>query len=322
MTEERKIEQSEEEWESLSYELAPLYKRWFATFLDVFLLVLFSLALYGLVSYVTNNVTAYVQTAERRAALREESFLYVDDSLITVAFEGEEQVVEKAQLSEHIDRFYLDFLKEDDLFSEYQERKSRETDGQGRNLFVQDGDVYIESTDFTPQVFIDFYVQEVEEHCIGLLASQAEYNQLTRTIVTTSIVELGLCFACGDFFAFLFFPLVLKRGRRTVGMYLFKISVVSSDALNPRGKALAGRMLLQFFVLFLLSLFTFFLPVLVSLTMMHLSKRKQSFLDYMTGTYVVDTRKQEIYLDYDEYERKKGMRREIVSQSHFGSKLS
>lgn len=315
-------EKKEAPYESLAYDLAPLYKRWFATFLDLFILVLFSLALYGLVSYVTNNVPAYVKTAQRREEMRKESNLYDGDTLITVAYESEEKAVEKTKLATSIDAFYLEFLQDDVLFDEYQERKADAVDSQNRNLFVLDEDVYVERADFTPQVYIDFYVSEIEDHCLSLLSTQDEYNALTRTIIVTSIVELGICFSFGDFFAFLFFPLVIKRGRRTVGMYIFHISVVASDALNPRGKTLLGRMLLQFFVLYLLSLFTVFIPVLASVTMMHLSKRKQSFLDYMTGTYVVDTRKQEIYLDLAEYERKRGMRQDIVSKAHFGRRLS
>ena len=315
-------EKKEAPYESLAYDLAPLYKRWFATFLDLFIMVLFSLALYGLVSYVTNNVPSYVKTAERRKEMRKESYLYDGDTLITAAYESEEKAVEKAKLSAGIDNFYLEFLKDDSLFADYQERKADAQDSQRRNLFVQEGDVYVERNDFSPQVYIDFYGTEIEDHCLSLLSTQEEYNALTRTIIVTSIVELAICFSCGDFFAFLFFPLVIKRGRRTIGMYIFRISVVASDALNPRGKTLLGRMLLQFFVLYLLSLFTIFIPVLVSVTMMHLSKSKQSFLDYMTRTYVVDTRKKEIYLDLAEYERKAGMRKEIVSQAHFGSRLS
>ena len=101
--------------------------------------------------------------------------------------------------------------------------------------------------------------------------------------------------------SFVIMPLILKRGRKTIGMYLFKISLVGGDALNVRGKILLFRNVLLLLIGYWLTIFTFGIPWLVSLTMMTFSKTGQDFFDYMSGTYVVSTKDKDIYLDYAEY---------------------
>lgn len=120
-----------------------------------------------------------------------------------------------------------------------------------------------------------------------------------------------ICLFIGMTISFLIFylliPLLLKRGHKTVGMYLFKISYISVDALNISYKQFFVRFILEFFIGYLLSIFTFGLPLIVSLTMMHLSKAGQDFFDYVTNTYVVDSSKKDVYLDYSEYTQRQDM---------------
>lgn len=302
--------ESNERTDELEYDAAPLYRRWFSTILDLFLMVLFALAVYGLTSYVTNNVPSYVRLVSQRDERMEDSYLYQDGKLLSTVLEDEDLPYseKKDRLSESLDMFYLDFLKDGELFQSYQREKEQATDSTGSKIFVKDGDVYVEKGDYAPEVYFSFYKSVMEGPAASALSIDPAYNEATKQITLVSVVELFLCFAFGYSFAFLFFPLVLRRGRKTVGMYIFKISLIGGDALNLHGKRLALRLALSFFVYYVLSVFTFGIPVLVSLTMMHLGKRHQSFLDYMTESYVVSTAKQDVYLDFAEYERRKGQK--------------
>lgn len=94
---------------------------------------------------------------------------------------------------------------------------------------------------------------------------------------------------------------VLKRGRKTFGMYLFNLSVLTDEGLVVSGKKFVARQLLIFFIGYILDIFTVFIPFLVSMAMMHLSKRGQDFFDYVSGTYIIDSKNREVYMSIEEY---------------------
>lgn len=301
------------EEETLSYNKAPLYKRWFATFIDIFIMAAIALLLYGLMSIITNQVGGYKDTLASREKVQEDSGLYIDGVLITTSVSDQEDVAiqdKKNTLREAVETYYYNYLQDEDVEEGYEGRKRDATDNMGSHYFVEDADKYVEGT-FPPEVYYEFYVEEIENYALPTLSLIPEYNRTTRIINITSVAELFASFAIGYTFSFILMPLFIKRGRRTVGMFIFKISLISDDALNVVGKRLVARNLLSFFLIYCLSCFTFGVPVLVSLTMMHLSKKSQSFLDYMTGTYVVDSSKQDVYLDYSEYEARHASKKEV-----------
>lgn len=289
--------------EELTYSKAPLYKRWFATIIDIFIMVAISFLLYGATAAVTNNISIYQDVVTSRERVQEDSGLYDSESLITTSTEEADTPIQekKDKLSDCTESFYYDFLQDESATASYEKRKAEASDTLGTPYFKEENGRYVEGT-FPPEVYYDFYKAEIENYCLSALSLVPEYNRATRIITVTSVVELFISFAIGYSFSFILMPLFIKRGRRTVGMFIFKISLIGDDALNVRGKKLVARNILSFFIIFALSCFTFCIPVLVSLTMMHISKNAQSFLDYMCGTYVVNSAKQDVFLDYSEYE--------------------
>ena len=58
---------------------------------------------------------------------------------------------------------------------------------------------------------------------------------------------------------------------------------------------------INFFIENLLSLVTFFIPLIVSFGMMVLSKTHQNFNEYITNTYSLSFENKKFYKDYNEY---------------------
>lgn len=295
----------------LIYDKSPLYKRWFGTIIDIFIMVFLGLALYGLTSFVTTKVPTYDSIVQEREERKEESGLYSQEGeLLSFYYKDSDVPVneKKEKLSSALEHFFHDFLKNEEMTRQYEQAKVNALDDSGNHIFGTNEEGAIIELNYSPQIFVDFYCDEIDNLALSALATDDVYNRASRIITIVSLVELFLCMAIGYGFSFLIMPLFLKRGRKTIGMYIFKISLIGEDALNVRGKRLLARELLSFFVYYCLGIVTVFIPILVSLTMMHLSKNSQSFLDYMTGTYVVDTARHDVYLDYAEYEKRMGMR--------------
>ena len=97
------------------------------------------------------------------------------------------------------------------------------------------------------------------------------------------------------------FPVIFRRGRKTLGKLVFKIAVVDSRGLTPTFGRFMARFGLLAIVELLLSAVTFCIPLIVSFTMLAVGKKQQSFHDYVAGTYVVDASTCNIFLNEKEY---------------------
>lgn len=312
-----KIPEKSEEYTDVEYTNAPLHKRWFAGIIDIFVMAIIALLLYGLSMIVTEKVPAYQKLSTENDKIQLDSGLYVKDGdknrLLTFYLDDSEKTdkEKKEAYSKALDEFYVNslFFEDDRGSVSYQERKKVAVDDKSNLIFVLSGTEYVENG-YSDTIYCSFYKNEIEKYASAQLSLNSKYSDNNRMIVIVSISELFICGAFGFSFSFILMPLFIKRGRRTIGMYLFKISLIGVDALNVRGKTLVARNFLLFFVGYVLSVFTVLIPLIVSITMMHLSKTHQDFFDYITNTYVVDTVKQDVYLNFYEYDSRKGMKKE------------
>ena len=171
----------------------------------------------------------------------------------------------------------------------------------GNKLFVLDSNSNLTEGNLKAETYYDFYVYEISNYSIALLSSSDLFQTTSRVIVLTSVIEMFICFGIGYFISFNLIPMFLKRGRKTFGMYLFNLSVLTDEGLVVSGKKFVARQLLIFFIGYILDIFTVFIPFLVSMAMMHLSKRGQDFFDYVSGTYIIDSKNREVYMSIEEY---------------------
>ena len=289
----------------LEYSKARIYQRVFSFFIDLFLAVLLGMIINSLCGLVTSVVPKYQEVLQERIELQDQSGLFDENQkLWTLSLEGSDMTIQekKELLSTRLDEFYHNdvFFEDDTFYQSYQKRKSEAVNEKGELLFELISDSYVEK-DFSDDVYYSFYQKEFENYASAALSHNVRFADLSNLIVRISVIEIVLSMSVGFALSFVIMPLILKRGRKTIGMYLFKISLVGGDALNVRGKTLLFRNALLLLIGYWLTIFTFGIPWLVSLTMMTFSKTGQDFFDYMSGTYVVSTKDKDIYLDYAEY---------------------
>lgn len=289
----------------LEYSKARIYQRVFSFFIDLFLAVLLGMIINSLCGLVTSVVPKYQEVLQERIVLQDQSGLFDENQkLWTLSLEGSDMTIQekKELLSTRLDEFYHNdvFFEDDTFYQSYQKRKSEAVNEKGELLFKLISGSYVEK-DFSDDVYYSFYQKEFENYASAALSHNVRFAELSNLIVRISVIEIVLSMSVGFALSFVIMPLILKRGRKTIGMYLFKISLVGGDALNVRGKILLFRNVLLLLIGYWLTIFTFGIPWLVSLTMMTFSKTGQDFFDYMSGTYVVSTKDKDIYLDYAEY---------------------
>lgn len=289
----------------LEYSKARIYQRVFSFFIDLFLAVLLGMIINSLCGLVTSVVPKYQEVLQERIELQDQSGLFDENQkLWTLSLEGSDMTIQekKELLSTRLDEFYHNdvFFEDDTFYQSYQKRKSEAVNEKGELLFKLISGSYVEK-DFSDDVYYSFYQKEFENYASAALSHNVRFADLSNLIVRISVIEIVLSMSVGFALSFVIMPLILKRGRKTIGMYLFKISLVGGDALNVRGKTLLFRNALLLLIGYWLTIFTFGIPWLVSLTMMTFSKTGQDFFDYMSGTYVVSTKDKDIYLDYAEY---------------------
>ena len=289
----------------LEYSKARIYQRVFSFFIDLFLAVLLGMIINSLCGLVTSVVPKYQEVLQERIELQDQSGLFDENQkLWTLSLEGSDMTIQekKELLSTRLDEFYHNdvFFEDDTFYQSYQKRKSEAVNEKGQLLFQLISGSYVEK-EFSDDVYYSFYQKEFEHYASAALSHNVRFADLSHLIVRISVIEIVLSMSVGFALSFVSMPLILKRGRKTIGMYLFKISLVGGDALNVRGKTLLFRNVLLLLIGYWLTIFTFGIPWLVSLTMMTFSKTGQDFFDYMSGTYVVSTKDKDIYLDYAEY---------------------
>lgn len=176
----------------------------------------------------------------------------------------------------------------------------------GVNYFVASGDSYVENPDiYVSENMKDYYSKVytyfLEKYALGYLISSNEtYYELTRELSIVFIcVEVPLCLLTGFILVYFVPPLFFKRGRKTLGHALYKISLMDSRLLSPTfGRFLArtGIILCEI----ILSIFTFGIPLILSFSLNVFSKMHQGFADYMLKLVKIDSSKNKVYMTYDE----------------------
>lgn len=292
----------------LEYEKPKLYKRYMAFFIDITLTFILAMLLFALSGFILNNVRSYQNMVLERNEIQVSSSLYTKDGesvLVYIESQEETFLEKKDYLSICIEKFYNneDFFNVDEYYSSYQDRKKEYKNDDGNSIFILKDDEYVENNTYLDEDFYDFYYQEIEKYCTGYMFLNQRYKELSSTLVIIFVLLLFFSLMISFLVFFFIVPLILKRGRRTIGMYLFKIGLINAEALNLGMRQYLIRSLFVFFIGFLLDIVTIFIPLIFSITMMHLSKTGQDFFDYMSVSYVVDISKKDIYLNYEEYEK-------------------
>ena len=136
-------------------------------------------------------------------------------------------------------------------------------------------------------------------------------DTLIDNYLVTNFPELKECMKNeGKYVAFIEFPsayvtsailvffvptLFFARGRKTLGRALYRIGYLDPKCYSPSFARNLLRFVIVSFAEIILPIFTFGLPLLISFTVMVVSKKKQNFPDYVLGLTEIDNSKQKIY---------------------------
>lgn len=294
---------------NLEYTKAKLSKRFFAFLTDQFLIFLMTFIFFSLTNMVLPYINAYNEVINERYELMDRSSLFNEDhivitELVTNDEEFKDYNEKKNYLSEHIDEFYSNtyyFSDPNEIKEEYDDRKLNYRYN-NVSLFETDSEGIVKEKVGNNEGLYNFYLEEINDHALRYLYTNDIYLHSTRVIFITSILNFLIWLILMVSFFYLLFPLVIfKRGRQTIGRKIFSISLISVNALNLSKSKYLYRYLFILFIMYILDFFSFMLPLLVSIGMMFISKRNQDLVDYIFNTYVIDSKNDEVYLDYLEY---------------------
>lgn len=302
----------------LEYQIASRWRRFAGILIDLALSFLLTLTLgIGFVS-LFSSLPGYVDGMSYMEETELRSGLYVRDegvpTRITDVYLPEENFGESdyARLNATFDTALVDFFSDAYFFPEgdgleiYEDAKY----GNDAVLYNLDGSTtyywtYAEGGALVPRydetVMYGFYVDCIETVAVPYISTLEAYIDASRIVFWSMLGAVLLSLFISLCVVFLIPPMFFKRGRQTLGLRLMKIGILTSDAVPPSWKRTLARGLILVLVEFMLSLFSFFIPFLVSFTMAMVRKDKQAFHDYMTGTYLVDVSETPVYLSKQEY---------------------
>lgn len=151
----------------------------------------------------------------------------------------------------------------------------------------------------------NFYCEIMSNTASKYVMSLDEYISNSRVISLSFIfLELALPIVISSLIYELVIPLCLRRGKKTLGKLIFKLSVVDARGLSCTWTRYILRYLLLLFIETIMSVVALLIPLIVSFSMFVFSKAGQSFHDYVTNTYVVEAPTKSICLTEDEFRKK------------------
>ena len=160
--------------------------------------------------------------------------------------------------------------------------------------------VYVTYYEKVYQPFIDNHVRAY------LVTAIPEYKAITMYQTNMLLwVNIFAVYCFTGLLVYLLPTLIFRRGRMTFGKALYGIGLVDANCLSPSLGRNLSRFAIFYFAILILSLFTFGLPMLISFSIMVISKNKQGFADYMLRLTEVDAKRTKIYLSFQEVELEK-----------------
>ena len=308
-TEEKKEEKVVHEVE---YARASTFRRISAGIFDFFTCIITSLLLFMVTILIIENSSVYKTNISNRNEILLNSELYVenDANIIKVNnFLDSNEDLTYNEKSERMDTRLNHFFVnknffEDDNTSIYNKLKSEAKDGDNY-LFDEGYDRVLTNTDYDA-TYYEFYKDAIDT-AVGYLNLNSAYSESAKTIFVIYTVGIVVTYIFPYLIFFLLIPLIFKTGYQTLGKKIMKIAIINFNGVNANKKKFLCRFAIFYFFEIILSLVTFLIPFIVSISMMVISKTHQSLHDYVCGTYVVSVENNKIYRDVNEilYSRKK-----------------
>lgn len=302
----------------IQYTEPRFHRRIFANLLDFVIFIFCTIGLFIATRGIVSSTPGYSANINRILEIRSDSGLYVvtsgtSDDLISFINANYSGWTACSYADDHIDQFIL-YLNEEigegasKTVQEDYDKFRLEAVKDGVHYFVKNdgGEIIANSADPSfpgwANCYSDVYVPFVDEHTQGYLVTLIpEYLELIRwESVMLLAVEAPIAYLLAGVITYLIPPLCLKRGKMTLGKAMYHIGLADSRLLSCSWKRYLARWFILFFGEFVLSIFTFGIPFLISFTLMAFSKKHQGFPDYILGLYEVDCSDNKLYMSYEE----------------------
>lgn len=296
--------------EEIYMKAVPFIRRFSAGLTD-FIFVLFIGFLFVFVSiFVAGKCENYTSLFNQRDAIAISSKLYVRDEngktqRISTIYENNSELTynEKSDLiADNLFYFFNsnDYFSNDEGMEVYNKAKLEAKNDDGENLFNTNYVRTLLNSDYDKEYY-EFYCDTVDNVAINYLIKNSTYYELAKKIIFIDTSIIISSFLLSFIIINLIIPLCFRRGHQTLGQKMFKIGLVDVNGLNVGLGKFCGRFLFFLLIEVVLSIVSFLIPFIVSLSFLVFSKRRQMLHDYVFNTYMVDVSQDTIYLNYGEY---------------------
>ncbi len=313
----------------VQYVRARTYKKVFAKIIDLLLLAVVGVLLFVATRATVQAFPAYQNIQERINTTLEDSGIYVkngDDLIDSVDYYNskKDDLSSSAlmnQVEGVINKFYSyvdtlvtkgDIRNEDyqKMLSDYDEFREKITYSE-IHLFIRDtNDTLIRNPDFsreeeTYMIYVDnVYIPFIDSYLRGyLLTYFPQYLKDTEFMSKMILlVELPIAVFLSAILVYLVPPLIFRRNRQTIGRLIYKIGLINNDLFAVPLKKFLIYAVIVIFLEIALSFLTLAIPLIISISLMAFSKKKQDFAEYMVQIQQVDISKEKIYRNKEELE--------------------
>lgn len=311
----------------IEYRKPAFGKRFLAGLVDVLCTAIATIGLFFAFFAGSSRFPAYVDAEQQISQIREASGIYVAQGekqvLISGFYSEDTSLTTNEKKALYASALAVFYDPEADLFFFnladgrangegtviYNEARAQARAANGVSMFVRqsDDDHSLAALAEDPAVlatslseYVAFYVDQLEK-AQGYFVNNATYASSSTYQIVTVILTILVAYVVSILLFFLLVPLLIPRGYRTLGMLLGKSGLVYVNGLVPTRKRFLLRFLFLFLIEGLLSLFTFFLPVIFSAVMAGYGKYGASLPDLLANTYEVDLTKDELFFTPAEY---------------------
>lgn len=167
-------------------------------------------------------------------------------------------------------------------------------------MFSSNGERLLTNSDYD-KTYYDFYVK-LYNTSLNYLQYNRTYKSTRNTTIIMYTSLIITAYSLAYIIVFLVIPLIIKRGKKTLGRLLTNISLLGVDGFSCSWKRYTLRFLFNY-IFMGLGVFLFLIPNLLSLGFTFFTKTRQSLSDYLFTTYKVNSTNKEVYLNLKEYEK-------------------
>lgn len=304
----------------LTYRKPYFHRRVFANLIDFIIFVFLFFCLFLGLRFAVTSSSAYQEKETSLLSMMGDSGLYVvSDGYATDivsylddednAFSGTQK---KTKAVAAIDGFiaYLDEVAEEDASSSVLAaydayRLDESLIYEGAMYFVLDDSDIVENEACSANdetYFSEAYAPFIDDYLQGYLVTLVPgYAETVRyESMMLIFAELLPSYVIAGLLVYLVPPLCNPRSHMTLGKMLYHIGLADKRLLSLSAGRFLARFSIFFFGELLLSVVTFGIPFLVSVSIMAFSKDKQGFPDYMLRIYEVDLSHAKLYKSYEE----------------------